>query len=113
MVSKNEVMKKNVSAMKTFKLRLKMTVVTNRKVRIVMTNETVLAPDKSAIVLTPEMVKIFCERNSEYSPTAYIIVKIRSAKILSGTSGENNPNPKVKRKGRMKTCGEKCSFKSL
>lgn len=106
-------MKKNVNAMKTFRLRLKITVVMKRNVRMVITKDTVLAPDRSAIVRTPEIVKIFCDKNNEYSPTAYIIDKIRSAKMRAGMSGEKSPNPKVKRNGSMKIWGEKCSLRSL
>lgn len=63
-------MKNKDNAMKTFKFTLKITVVISRNVKIVITNDTVLAPDNRAIVLTPEIVKIFCERKSEYSPIA-------------------------------------------
>ena len=39
-----------------------------KKERSVIINDTVLADDKSAIVLIEETVKIFSLRNSEYKP---------------------------------------------
>ena len=100
-------MKNNAIPIITLRLRLNITVVMKRNVRIVIINDTVRAPDRRAIVLTPEIVKIFCERNNEYSPIAYITVRAKSAIILLGISGENTPNPMVKRNGRINTCGEK------
>lgn len=36
----------------------------------VTTKETILAPERSAIVLTVPTIKMFCERKSEYKPNA-------------------------------------------
>ena len=52
-------MKNSKSAMTTFKLTLNITVVMNKNVSIVITKDTVLAPERRAIVLTLETVKMF------------------------------------------------------
>jgi hypothetical protein len=51
----------------------------------VKTSDTVLAPDKRAIVLIEETVKIFSVRNSEYKPSAYKVVIPILVNILAGT----------------------------
>lgn len=56
------------------------------KIRIVITNETILALLKRLIVLMAETIKIFSLKKSEYNPKAYKEVIKNLDNSLSGTS---------------------------
>jgi len=74
-----------IRVIKMFKCRENTTFVRKKYVTTVAINETVLAPDKSAMVRMDETVKMFSLRNSEYMPNAYSPVVKSLVKILEGT----------------------------